>query len=283
MMHSMMSNSQFNTRNVTLSFALLLTATSIAMASVSAWERGGTTADRLLLLALSVSICLGTHLIPALTKNKLAWLLWLGCLLCAIYSHLTFLTNASNHSGEVRSQGSAQVTALKEQIEADKNALDAIKARPVTLVATELANTFDYRHRSALRAELSESKRAAILRDDLIRLSGLVTTAEKSDSVDPVTALLAKVTDGSEAKVNLAIWLGISVLLELMGALLWFEVLNWSRSVENDDANTTSGKDPTVVLKEAIDAGICKPTVAGIRTYMRCGQSQAMTLRRALH
>lgn len=72
-------------RLLTLLLATAITLTAMAMASVSAWDRGGTWVDRVLLVALSVVICAGTHLIPALSKRKLAWLLWAGCLLATVY------------------------------------------------------------------------------------------------------------------------------------------------------------------------------------------------------
>lgn len=40
--------------------------------------------------------------------------------------------------------------------------------------------------------------------------------------------------------------------------------------------------DPVTDLRQAIDAGRCKPTVAGIRSFLGCSQAKAMELRRAL-
>lgn len=270
------------TKWVTVTLAILITTTAIIMAAVVSWERGGTTIERLLLLALSVAICIGTHLIPSLSKIGLAWLLWLGCLSCAIYSHVTFFTYASFHAGEVRAHSSGQVVALRQQIEADRNALTEIKSRPVTVVAFELGHATDYRLRSALRSELAESKRAASLRDDLVRLTGIVTSAEKTDSTDQVTSLLVEVTGSSEARVSLVIWSGIALLVELLGTLLWFEILCGTEKDSKIAPSLTSMSDPVADLRDAIAAGACKPTVSGIRIFLGCGQARAMTLRRAL-
>jgi hypothetical protein len=267
---------------ITLALAMIVSATALMMAAAAAWQRGGTMMERELLLALSVSICLGTHLIPAVAKNKLAWLLWIGCLSCAIYSHLTFFTYANSHAGDVRAQRSSQVMGLRQQIEVHRMALDEIKSRPITVVALELANSTDYRLRRALRLELGESRRAAILRDDLVHLTSTVATAEKTDSVDPVTALLASVTGSSDSRVDFAIWIGTAFLLELLGALLWVEVLFGSSNVSTGNSNQTVVIDPISSLRNAITTGECKPTVAGIRVFLRCGQARAMMLRRAL-
>jgi len=48
------------------------------------------------------------------------------------------------------------------------------------------------------------------------------------------------------------------------------------------DSLNQSKSDLYPSLQNAIKAGKCKPTVAGIRSYLRCGQSQAMTLRRLI-
>lgn len=268
------------TKLATGGLALFVTTTAISMASVAGWERGGSTIDRALLLSLSVSICIGTHLIPALSKNKLAWLLWFGCLLCAIFAHLTFFTNASFHASEVRAQSSSQLVGARDQIDAVRNALVEIKARPVTVVAYELATTNDVRLRSALRLELNEAKRSAVLRDDLVRLSATAETAKITHATDPVIILLSAVTGSSDSSITLVIGLCFAILLELVGALLWFEVLSRPGSVTSDDSEKSDGSEPVTAVKDAVAAGLCKPTVAGIRVFMGCGQARAVELRR---
>jgi len=262
--------------------AVMVSVTAMAMAGVAAWDRGATRLDSLLLLALSISIVLGTHLIPSLTRRKTALVLWMGCLLCAVYSHMTFLTIASNRAGDLRAQNSIHVQGFKQQIDAVTSALNGITARPVTQVARDLANADNYRLRVSLKAELGESRRAAKLRDELVRLQGLVTTAQDTDNTDPVTLLLASVTNKTESELNFVIWLGFSVLLELLGVLLWIEVTSRSGGLLKVDSLNQSKSDLYLSLQNAIKAGKCKPTVAGIRSYLRCGQSQAMTLRRLI-
>ena len=66
--------------------ALFVTLTAAAMASVAAWDRGGTGIDKGLLVAMCVVIVLAVHLIPALSRRPIAWAVWTGCLLCAIAS-----------------------------------------------------------------------------------------------------------------------------------------------------------------------------------------------------
>lgn len=261
---------------ITRLLALFVTLTAMAMAAVAAWDRGGNAIDRALLVALSVAICAGTHLIPALSKRNLAWLLWAGCLLGTTYSHLTFFTHASLRAGDVRAQHSAKVVGTGEQIDAAREALAGITARPVAAIAAELVTTQGRRERSALRVELTEAQRAAALRDELVRLTGTATEAEVAASGDPVTARLAVVTGSSEAGIALFIGLGFSILLELVGALLWVEALRQPSGAH------PPGTDTATRLRAAIETGRVKPTVAGIRAFLGCSQAKAMELRRAI-
>lgn len=270
-------------RLLTLLLATAITLTAMAMASVSAWDRGGTWVDRVLLVALSVVICAGTHLIPALSKRKLAWLLWAGCLLATVYSQLSFLTHASIRAGDDRAQHSVQVQGTEQQINAVRGSLAGIVARPLAVVASELAVTESWQQRNALKLELTEAKRAASLRDELVRLASVTTSAKVMTVPDPVTARIASVTGSSEASISLLIGLGLSILMELVGVMLWCEVLHLAMdapAVERTQAANET--DPIVGLKVAIQSGLCKPTVASIRGYLGCGQARAMEMRRML-
>lgn len=288
--------------------ALFVTLTAAAMASVAAWDRGGTGIDKGLLVAMSVVIVLAVHLIPALSRRPVAWAVWTGCLLCAIYGHLTFLTHASLRAGEARAQQSALTVGTERQIETAREALAEIKARPVATVAAQLAQESDRRVRAALRAEIAEAKRAQAIRDDLARLEAVSTGAHVKGSSDPVTASLATVTGWSESGVSVAIGLTFSFLLELIGALLWYEALKpklreahqltsfevaWNQvrrrnSVDSDsvatakEAVTSGATDPVTAVTNAINAGEIKPTVADIRGYLNCSQGRAMTIRRII-
>lgn len=269
--------------NMSRLLAVFVTVTALAMTAVASWDRGGTAVDRLLLVSLSIALCLGTHLIPAISKRKLAWLLWAGCLLGTVYGHVTFFTHASLRANELRVQHSVLMVGVGRQIAAIRESLESIKARPIATVADELSVSRDKWQRRALREELAEAKRAAALRDELVSLSGAATTAEVMDAVDPVTARLVAVTGSNEASIVLLVGLGFSILLELMGALLWFEVLRPHQGFIASESNAPiPDDDPITVLKAAIDSGKCRATVSGIRSFLGCSQAKAIVLRRAL-
>lgn len=273
---------------MTKPLAIFVTTIAAAMTATAAWDRGGTLLDRLLLVSMAVVIVLAVHLLPALSRRPASWLVWAGCLLCAVYGHLTFLTHANLRAGDLRASHSTLSTATERQIDLVQASLAHIQARPVALVAAELAASKSWRDRAALNVEIAEGKRAERLRDELGRLSQASTTALVTDSADPVTARLAEVTGVSESAVTVVIGLTFSILIELVGALLWFEALRLpvapaspsqpakEQAVTED---ITAVTDDITRVRAAITSGECKPTVAAIREFMACSQARAMDLR----
>lgn len=213
--------------------ATFVTIVAALMTAVAAWDRGGTPLDKGLLVAMSVVIVLAVHLLPAISRRPSAWLVWVGCLLCAVYGHLTFLTHASQRAGESMAQQSAQKVGTERQFELTREALAQIKARPVSEVAAELAVKHDRRVRAALSVEIAEGKKAEKLREDLVRLSAVSTEAQVNGSVDPVTQKLAELFETTQGAVSVVIGLTFAMLLELIGALLWVEALR--PSVKNSE------------------------------------------------
>lgn len=278
--------------------AVFVTLTAASMTAVAALDRGGTMIDKMLLAAMSLVIVLAVHLLPAVSRRPAAWLVWIGCLLCAIFGHLTFFTHASLRAGDNRAQQSALAVGTERQVEATREALANIKARPVAVVAAELALASDRRSRAALREEIAGGKHAEVLRDDLVRLSVVLSTANVSGAVDPVTARLSLVTGWSESAVAIVIGLTFSILIELIGALIWYEALRPSRvsvvtvatpvtthvttHVTPATTPATPVINPVTTLQEAIQSGECRGTVSGIREFLGCSQSRAIELRRAL-
>ncbi len=270
--------------------ALFVTLTAAAMTAVAAWDRGGTGVDKALLVALSVVIVLAVHLLPALSRRPVAWLVWCVCLLCAIYGHLTFLTHASLRAADTRAQQSALAIRIERQIATAQDALDEIAARPVATVAAELAQENDRRIRAALRTELAEGRRAAVLRDDLARFEAESIVAQVAGTSDPVTARLAAVTGWSESAVSVVIGMAFSILIELIGALLWFEALSPRTTVmppvvtDNEPLPqaVTAVTDQVTAVTQAILAKQCRLSVASIREFLGCSQTRAMEIRRVI-
>lgn len=267
---------------ITWIFACVVTATAMGMAAVAGWDRGGSGIDRALLVALSITICLGTHLIPALSRRKVAWVLWAGCLVGTVYGHVTFFVNSSIRAGLVHAQTSSEVTGTERQIEVVREALSQISARPIVTVTADLSRTRHWRRRRELQLELAEAERAARLSDELVQLSATATEVAVTAKENPVTRGVATVTGGNPASIDLAIGVGLAILLELVGALLWVEVLRRPPQTRSHEGNSLAVPDVLAELREAVGSGRCKPTVAGIRKFVSCGQARAVELRRCL-
>jgi hypothetical protein len=271
-------------RHITVTLAIFVTATSVTIAASSAMESSGTYFDQMRMLAIFVSISVCTHLILALSKQTLTRLAWAGCLLGTAFVQVSYFTYASQRAGEIRAQHSLKTTGIEQQLEVTKAALAAIQSRPVAIVAADLASSPDRRQRAALRAELTEAKRAAALSDDLVRLSATAATTLAEGTTDKVTALLAKVTGGSAAGIALTVYLGLFLVLEILGIALWREVLRHSETANLTPlaSGSKTHRDPLADLRNAIASGKCRPTLTGIRVFLRCGQTKASEIRRAL-
>ncbi len=272
-------------RAATLILASIATLSAVAMTAVAAWERGGTDIDKALLVCMAVTVCIGAHLLPALSRRPLSWLLWAACLLATVYGHLTFFTHAGLRAGEGRAQIAIQAADANRQIEATREALAGIKARPAATVAADLSRARTERRIEALQEELAEARRAARLQDELVAATAAVTSARAAVRGDPVEARLAVVTGSSAASIGLAVGLGFAILIELTGAFLWCEALRPMAipiQVAQEPAKEAA-PDQLDSLRQAIDAGLCRPTVSSIRIFMGCGQARAIEMRRALH
>lgn len=274
-------------RVATWALALIATLSAVAMTAVAAWDRGGTDIDKALLVCMAVTVCIGAHLLPALSRRPLSWLLWVACLLATVYGHLTFFTHAGLRAGEGRVQIAIQVADANRQIGAMREALAGIKARPVATVARDLGHARTEGRIAALREELAEAKRAARLQDELVAATAAVASNREAARGDPVEARLAVVTGSSAAGIGLAVGLSFAILIELTGAFLWYEALRVSAAKPIPTAiqtaiATASEPDQLAALREAIAAGLCKPTVSSIRIFLGCGQSRAIEMRRAL-
>lgn len=254
--------------------AVFVTLTAAGMAAAAAWGRGGTDVERALIVALSVAVVLAVHLLPALNRHWAGWVLWVCCLLAAVFAHLVFFTQASVHAGDIRGQQSARFTGTVQQIEATQAALDGIRARPVAVIAAEVAATDSWRQRRALEIEIQEARRAAALRDAVLRLSAEAVAARVADSADTTTDRIAAATGATVGYISLSVGLFFAVLVELLGAYLWMLALRQHPDTESPPS------DPVERLRRAVEAGEVRPTTSQIRAYLKCGQSRALAVRR---
>jgi hypothetical protein len=92
---------------------------------------------------------------------------------------------------------------------------------------------------------------------------------------------LADVTGWTESAVTVVIGMLFSVLLELIGALLWYEALKQAATPSNAVTEpVTPVTDVVTDLHSAVAGGHVRVTVASIRKYVGCSQKRAMDLRK---
>ena len=150
---------------------------------------------------------------------------------------------------------------------------------------------------AALNEELDEAKRAEKLQDTLITLNSNAVAIQSTESKDPLLSLLVEVTGSNASVITIFVGTTFALVLELLGVFLWYEFLSKSQPEVKSEISTlsvspeltelslpeilVSSKDEKLAtLKHAIDTKEIKPTVAAIREFMQCSQSQAMSLRK---
>lgn len=302
-------------RIVTLALAVGVLAVAMGMAGVSAWQRAGSPLDRALLVAMTCAIVAAVHLLPALVRGWWAWALWGLCFAAAVFGHAGFLTFSGQGAAESRHAASAQVQALQAREAAIREALASINARPVSVVAAHLSRAKTPERAQALEAELTEARRAAVLRDELVTVAATLAQAAATEGVtDPVTQGVARFFGLSVQGGTLVVNMTMAALVELLGAVLWGAALRSAPARKPDDVTREShvtnapvpvmsavdplashggglltdagGKgvdgDPLAGLRAAIDRGECRATVNAIRAFLSCSQSRAMQIRREL-
>lgn len=262
-------------------FAVAVSSTSLAMSFMAGLDRGGTHIDQVVMIASGICACAGSQFILSISRRKVAWIIWSICLLITLYINATFLSYASSRAGEGHAQHSLQSESLDRQMSEISKALDNIQARPVAIVNAELMNENGWRKRNALKIELSESQKVEALHEQMIELAGAATTLKVSGTINPVTASLATVTGSNAQNIRIFIELLTSIVLECMGAFLWFEIDSKKGLRETSNvAPPTYSNDHIIELEAAVAAGTVKPTVKEIRAFLSCSQIKAMDIRK---
>ncbi|OIT17663.1 hypothetical protein BL243_04835 [Ralstonia solanacearum] len=289
------------------------TSTAICLSVLAGWQRGGSLAERLVWVAISVVLVVSAHMLPALVGESphrvraVAGVLWLACMATACIGHLTFFLQAQRHAGDMRAAAitvtepasagrsltavmaeRATVTAQLAAANARRCPHDcsALEARRVTLTAKL----------EALASDASEIRRRQTA-DDLLeaRRDALVT--------DPVTVRLAALLGTTVTRIDLLTGLVFATVLESVACLLWTVTLGprpaapATRSIpepvalshptvtasHEPDGNPVVPPNPDLTqLVRDVEAGRVRVTVADIRRYLGCSQARAVALRRQL-
>lgn len=309
-------------RVLTISMAIAVTGLAVALAAASAWGRASGLHQKFLLSGISMAVVVSVHLAPALLRSippLVIWPFWCMCLVGAIYMHANFMIVAASDAALVRLASSPVAVARAEQRAAVEEALSSIRARPAGQIARQLSWTTHPARIAALEVELQEAQRADSLRAQLVTLAAGAAAAAAGATADPVAERLAGLVGVTANSMGLAASVLFAGLLEVLGMMLWFvsladrkrlvadaEILPTQAApivqqvvqvnvqppeqpslndVVHADAHEPAqvASDDLSLLRAAIERGECQSTLNSIRTFMRCGQSRASELRRALN
>lgn len=308
--------------SLSLGLALLATLTSLSIAAVSGWQRGGALAEQLGNVAFTVAAVLSVHLLPALSRAKPlavrcgAACMWVVSLVVVFYGQMTFFLLAQQHAGDQRAQAmpSIPVVALPMR---SLTAIGQDQEKVRTLLATNDARQCDRDCRTQrMRHDVLSAKLDALTTeaDEVKRYRGQDDRqAALADSLheDPVTARLSPLIGVDEQKLNLLLSLVCAGVLDCMGSLCWWLVFDSSRKAvttevagvvtqgngsrvvpTNSDLGPTADAEAAVAdefdgrliqLVRDVAAGELTPTVDGIRKHLRCAQKKANELHREFH
>lgn len=98
--------------------AMAATATALSISALAGWQRGGSLAERLVWVSISLVLVVSAHVLPAFAQGApvivrcVAWSLWAACMATACYGHATFFVLAQRHAGELRASSLTMSPAI---------------------------------------------------------------------------------------------------------------------------------------------------------------------------
>lgn len=222
--------------------ALSVTGLAVGLAIASALARAPAGHAAVLLAGLSAAIVLSVHLSPALLRSVprlVLWPVWVFCLCGALWAHAAFFVAAASDAGAARLASSPAAAAATQRRADLQQAIDSIKARQSATILRQLSWTTDPARTLALQAELQDAQRRQALQDQLLALSAAASAAAATAIADPVSVGLASALGVSADTVQLTAGLLLALLIEVIGMLLWREVLiAHGRSITNAEPFT---------------------------------------------
>jgi|GEM_PF-6788063 hypothetical protein len=307
-------------RALTLIFAITVTSLSVYISAVSAKDLGGTT-DQAILVPLFVFATLLLHFLPSLSKNKFLLFVCGICLVVSLFNQLNFFVHSAERADalrETKAEDSIKVRGLSERIADVSREYLSTGARTETDISQRLATESSWKVRSALKFELEEAKRKITLSNQLAALKLELAKLREASGSDTVTSELSRIFSVSPVTVRVSLGLLLALLVDLSGAILWYEILHGIPATSDNDTaseaeviaqekvhkpilvdapnllspkeelreNTklvttreSEDKDVNAIIL-AINDGKCRLTVASIQKYLSCRTSRAAELNR---
>lgn len=262
--------------------AVFFTLTGMTIAAAGALEKGGDTFDYALILAVSIGMVAAVHFLPTQFPNPVALLFWPLCLSVVISTQLSFFVNASHRANALRSVHSPEATRTEDQIAEYRSMLATLTARSTTQIDKDLATATNWRARRALNQEIKDARHAIVIRQRIADLMAADTQLIRDGASDPVAQPLGWALGISEQTAAIAQNVLPAILIELVGAYLWFKISRLQKEpfTPQDDDGPATYRARLEDVHRQIAAGRLKATVPEIRQYLRCSQTMAQKVRR---
>lgn len=239
-------------------FATGITTICAVMAAVSALERAPDLLGAIMFAAMAVAMVVGSHVLPALAKGWVSRAAFIVCVGATLYNHAFFFESRARGMSAQRQQEvpvSAEVVRYEQEIA-------RITARDLPLVAGDMAQAGMVLARASAALERCQAKdgvrcttaaaAVAIAQAKLDALQDERTQAVRAEELRGQLsaaieqhAATVRAAGVSTVDATLASWLGVktetvatgmaflqSVVLEVMGALLWAVALPRARRIE---------------------------------------------------
>ncbi|WP_233890195.1 hypothetical protein [Paraburkholderia flagellata] len=281
-------------RAFALLLALLATCTSIWIAVIAGWDRGGQLGERLAWVLIGLVLLLGAHLIPALCSRASplvrvpALCIWLVSMAATGYGHATFFVLAQQHSGALRAAALRSDFAAPVPIAGRTPADVAMERAKVTRdLARVNAQTCEQRcaglrvTRTALTAKLAaldvefgEATRRERLADDARAQQERFEARVDAARIDPVTARIAQTFGVATGTVDLCLALSFGLLLECVACIGWLLALREGSASGNGSRNATTGL-AVPPIADAADAAPAYSDVVAASQPTACSPMQA--------
>ncbi|MCX4151975.1 MULTISPECIES: hypothetical protein [Paraburkholderia] len=257
---------------------------------ISAWERGGQLAERLVWVGIGMVLLLSAHLLPALARSVSValriptLLLWLCAMLATGYGHATFFISAQHHAGEIRA---ARIDAPTPPAMATTGSganpasIAAERAKAIAELATARAqkcvdrcNALSLRRvllssrLDSLNVAFGEARRLEQSADRLNAARDRLALSRTEALTDPVTARVAQLLGTSPDKVDVAVAMAFGAMLEFVACLSWLLALQ-----ENQSSNQPVATASNAIVAKGNGAGrdssgqIVAPNKAGLPSH----------------
>jgi hypothetical protein len=235
-----------------LALAFLTTLTSVGIAVMSGWQRGGDFAEKIVCIALGVVVVFGAHLLPAFARGQSAVVrvgataLCMSSFVVVLYGQAEFFLFAQQHAGSRRVDTAGQPSLARIPAAPSTNSLTTI-AQEEEQVRDAMASIGVHRcdhgcswlhmryellsaKLNTLMTEAGEMKRQQDEHDRQVMLADRAAQIRDSLRDDPVTARLSAVTGVDAAKLNLLLALVCAAVLDLTGSFGWYLAFEPSRA-----------------------------------------------------